>query len=204
MPNLFNTDDNRHPLSGDFRMYYRGTNVCRQDPKTGELLVMYVRDVQGRGDERSLDLIDFIGDVFNAKGQYVNGDGNHEIWNGDTVDFRPPLLGYRMVGKNPVFFSQNPPNRSQKKGFNTEGLRASIGVTINRQVIHSIFADKQFDGRLSRELVLNQGSVLWAGSKIGTFADGILTIKKAHLAVKEFVCKLLERSSEVKSVQTEE
>lgn len=202
MPKMFNTDGNRHPLAGDFRMYYRGTYVSRVEPD-GTLLVMYVRDVYGRGSEKDLDQLTFTGDVFNAKGSVISGDdGAH--WNGDTIDFRPPLLGYRMVGKKPIFFSQNLPNRSQKKGFSTEGLRTSQPVSINRMVIHSLFANKPFDGRLGRELILNQGSLFWAGNHVGDFKEGVLTIKKAHTAIKEFVCKLLERSSEVKSVLVEE
>lgn len=197
MPSI-STKNNQHPLSGDFSMYYRGTYVSRRD-ESGTLLVMYVREVYSEGDGTQIEDLFFVGEAFDRRGTYIN-DGGQVTWPAIEINLNVPRMGYRLIGKTPVYLTMGVNNRTQKKGFCIDLVATYPRVSLNRPAIFAAVEDKHFEGRISRDLTLHDSTLMWRGSEIGSFTEGVLTLKKTYEHVRDFVCKLLERSSEVKSV----
>ena len=196
MPKL-NCENNRHPLGGDFSMYYRGTYVSSF--RDGGLQIMLVDEVTHQDDGTSLRDLRFSGLTYGPKGVELG----YSTWNGDEVDFSVPKAGYRCYGakKTPIYVSYMAQNRTNRKGVTLDSIFTNPRINISNEFIFNIFSDEPFEGRVSRDMVVSKGNILWKNHlHVGTFNDGVVTIFKKHEAIKEYVCKLLARSSEIREV----
>ena len=182
--------NNRSSLVGDFRMYYSGTVVSKEE-EDGSLSVMLVADVTGNGrDETKVANLALHGTVVNKA-----GDAGVQMWKASDVLAITPCSGYYRVGDRVHYVTFRTDNRTNKKGFQNArvsydgaGVRATLRdcwVFFNRPILK---------GRYSRDLYVGNSKINWKGVEVGTLHDGVVTINKEHNHVKELVCKVLGRS----------
>ena len=198
---MLHDHNNQHPLAGDLSMYFRGTYVAKE--LFGVLRVMYVREVSQDTsiDSNKLRSVRLHGDTIDTKGSIERDD----TWTADNL-LDLPKQGYRLLGTTPYYISYSSENRSNKKGLDPRKVKfngKALDLTLIRALV--IYEDKPFRLKFSSDLIGHKGTLLWRGLDIGTFKDGVATIKQDYEYLEDYVCKVLARFLETVrvSIQTE-
>lgn len=183
---------NKHPLTDDFRMYFNGTVIFRDN--SGEIEAMYVEGTERIGDDTTLD-------GFNLQGQTYSADKElgYARWVAtDMINYRPISGYYDLNGKGArsyyVEFVVN--NRSQRKGIDPRNIRVNGAPYIpTNHALCRIFAQSQdfISNPGLRDLFTNsKKEVYWKGIKVGKMtADGFV-VNEQHKQVEGLVCRLLQ------------
>lgn len=191
---------NRHPLTADFQMYYRGCYICRSGPNGYD--TMYVDTVNAAGDDRQVRNIRFHGPVFRA-GQ-TEADDNWGEWAGDEIEVRIPRHGYYLFNgsSTPVYLSYQAQNRTNRRGLDprTVMINGRVKPDLRHRQINTLFNQCEFPGQFSRDLCVHDNSLLWKGVAVGTLVNGNVTINASYEKAKELICEQLGKSFRVRQV----
>lgn len=181
------TENNRHNLVSDFRMYYSGSYIAKE-ADDGKLHIMMVADVTGNADGTSINDLTFHGEVFDGQRTNVH------MWNGSDVCVYIPPSGYYMYGKIPAFFSYSVDNRTNKKGVQPNRILVNgRQLRLNYENMYNLFNRIKPKNCFGRDLLLKDGHIFWRGQDAGLFTDGNLTLENNFTHLETYVCKVLGR-----------
>lgn len=193
---------NRHPLTADFQMYYRGTYVCRQAPDGYD--TMYVENVTSNGDDRVVNNLLFIGHVCRASGEVLD---DLQTWPGSEIEVRIPKHGYYSVPGStaPIYLSYAPQNRTNRRGMDPRVIMINgRGKSdLRHRTINVLFNQCEFPGQFSRDLCVHSNNLLWKGMTVGTLVNGNVTIQPKYEKVRELICEQLGKFLTVRQVTVE-
>lgn len=187
---------NRHPLTADFDMYYRGTFVFRNGPKGFQ--AMMVDSTTRDGDDTQPAGVRLHGNVYSTDADQGGG-----VWRGDElIPFRP-VSGYfdlKNTGNRSIFMSYTVSNRTQRKGFDSRTCVAGGGPwTPNGVQVARLFEQSQgLDSRPGhRDLYIQETRdgkrVHWKGVHVGSLnGEGKFSPLEQFKKFEEIVCRLLQ------------
>ena len=190
---------NRHPLTGDFQMYYRGTYVCQDGPQGYS--TMYVEAVTNDGDDRILSNLRFIGRVCSPEGVISPAP---VTWAGDQLSVRVPRYGYYQLPglSGPVYLSYQAQNRTNRKGLDPRTIlfNSRSREVITHQQVNTLFNQCGFPGSFGRDLCVFNNNLMWKGTKVGLLVSGDVTLLNKYEPLREMLCEQLGKFLTVRQV----
>ncbi|AWY03068.1 hypothetical protein SCYZ1_12 [Pseudomonas phage SCYZ1] len=187
-------NNNTHPLTEDWRMYFNGTYIF--STSNGEPQAMLVEDVErvDGGDDRQLDGMVFSGSTFN-----VNGELEWARWSADIRDDFRPVSGYFDLegnGRRNRYITYHVANRSQRKGVDSRNILTNgnasgmSGVRLARIYSQSLEMASRPGHR--DFYIKEDGAVYWKGLSVGTMTDGAFTANQLHTNKEAMLWRLLQ------------